>query len=59
MSIERIQQALREEQVDGWLFYDFRRSIRSRMRYWNCRLPLCIRGVGSILYRHRERRQYW
>ena len=26
MSIERIQQALRDEQVDGWLFYDFRRS---------------------------------
>ena len=26
MSIERIQQALRDEGVDGWLFYDFRRS---------------------------------
>jgi Xaa-Pro dipeptidase len=26
MSIERIQQALREEGVAGWLFYDFRRS---------------------------------
>src|ERR1017187_1700947 len=26
MSIERIQQALREEGVDGWLFYDFRHS---------------------------------
>ena len=26
MSIERIQEVLREERVDGWLFYDFRRS---------------------------------
>jgi Xaa-Pro aminopeptidase len=26
MELERIQQALRDEQVDGWLFYDFRKS---------------------------------
>lgn len=26
MNIERIQQALRDEQLDGWLFYDFRKS---------------------------------
>ncbi len=26
MELERIQQALQEEQVDGWLFYDFRKS---------------------------------
>lgn len=26
MELERIQQALREEQLDGWLFYDFRKS---------------------------------
>lgn len=26
MELERIQQALRAEQLDGWLFYDFRRS---------------------------------
>ncbi len=26
MDIERIQQALRDEHIDGWLFYDFRKS---------------------------------
>lgn len=26
MELERIQQALRDEQLDGWLFYDFRKS---------------------------------
>jgi Xaa-Pro aminopeptidase len=26
MDLERIQQALRNERVDGWLFYDFRKS---------------------------------
>ena len=26
MELERIQQALQAEQLDGWLFYDFRRS---------------------------------
>ncbi len=26
MSIERIQQALQDEHIDGWLFYDFRKS---------------------------------
>ena len=26
MDLARIQQALRDEQLDGWLFYDFRRS---------------------------------
>ncbi len=26
MDLERIQQALRDEQLDGWLFYDFRKS---------------------------------
>lgn len=26
MDLERIQQALQEEQLDGWLFYDFRKS---------------------------------
>lgn len=26
MDLERIQQALRNEQIDGWLFYDFRKS---------------------------------
>lgn len=26
MDLERIQQALRDERVDGWLFYDFRKS---------------------------------
>ena len=26
MDIERIQQALRAERLDGWLFYDFRKS---------------------------------
>ncbi len=26
MDLERIQQALRTERLDGWLFYDFRKS---------------------------------
>src|SRR5258708_22616671 len=26
MELERIQEALRAEQLDGWLFYDFRKS---------------------------------
>jgi Xaa-Pro dipeptidase len=26
MNLERIQQALRDERLDGWLFYDFRKS---------------------------------
>src|SRR5207237_5985648 len=26
MDLERIQQALRDEGLDGWLFYDFRKS---------------------------------
>src|SRR5690349_12780399 len=26
MDLERVQQALRDERVDGWLFYDFRKS---------------------------------
>ncbi|HLJ35567.1 MAG TPA: M24 family metallopeptidase [Ktedonobacteraceae bacterium] len=38
MSIERIQQALREERVDGWLFYDFRRS--NPIAYAVLELPL-------------------
>ncbi len=38
MSIERIQQALREEEVDGWLFYDFRRS--NRIAYAVLGLPI-------------------
>ena len=26
MELERIQQALQAEQLDGWLFYDFRKT---------------------------------
>jgi len=26
MDLERIQQALQSERLDGWLFYDFRKS---------------------------------
>ena len=59
MELERIQQALQDEGLDGWLFYDFRFSNPSRTRCSHCLPMRCIRGAGSTTSRLRANHMLW
>jgi len=46
--VAKIQTALKDAGIDGWLFYDFRASTRSPIASSSCPAPVSRRDGGSI-----------
>ena len=60
MNLAEIQAALREEGLDGWLFFDHHRRdpLAYRVSAVHARIPWC-RGAGIISFRRRASRAGW